>query len=317
MRNRTLIFAACVLMCLVNATMKQAWAAPSVPTNNIVVTVKPQGTYAEITVDLSQGAVALLQVGVSPPLADSGFHPKSENIPILFKKGDTRFTRALTERNEAGGFATHHQVKTLLPNGSGPLEQDKTYWYAVQVVEKEGKTIKTGSFKTKFRMAEIYITEIHVTNDSDSSGSGELSFHFFLGKSLAFKVPKDAASYNNLSSGQSVKFGGNFKLAPKNTAISDSVMLWIVGFDDDESCPFGLCVCGTGKGGITDFSPFEQSGENKCGEWTTVGKKINFKDPTATGLKENFLKQLFIDAIDGNGSELKYEVYVTVKVFYL
>ncbi len=314
MKNRTVIFAICVLMSLICASSGQAKPAAT-SFNAIKVKVTPHGAYAEISVDLAEGAVVLLQVGKHAPADNvtSGLHPKSENITDLFDKGDTVFTKVLNERNEAGGFAAHQQTNTILPNGDGALKQDTNYWYAVQVIEKDAKRIERGAFKTKFRVAEIYITEIHVTNDSDSAGSGEISFNFFTNNQHAYKLPKDANYYKSLSSGQSLKFGRDFKITPANTAVSDSVLLTVEGYDDDTS---SLTLSNCGASGVIT-KPDDQTGEDKCGEWTVTSKKINFTDLNAKGIKENFEKSYVLFGIDGNGSQLKFEVYLTAKIYYL
>jgi hypothetical protein len=313
MKNKTIIFAICIVISLIYAQVNQA--KPVVANlNTIKVKVIPHGTYAEISVDLAEGAVVLLQVGKQNPPKNvtSGLHPKGENITDLFNKGDTVYTRVLTERNEAGGFATHQQTNTLLPNGDGALKQDTNYWYVVQVIEKGGKRIETGMFKTQFRLADIYITEIHIINDSDKSGDGEISFNFFLDNKHVNKLPYGKTTYSLNDKGKPLKFGSDFKIETfKNYA--DSTLLTVEGWDDDTS---DLTLSNCGSSGVVK-KPDDQNGEDKCGEWSVTSKKINFTYPKATGLEENFDKSYVLHAIGGNGSELEFEVYVTVKVYYL
>lgn len=315
MRNRIIISAISLLMSLIFAQAGQAKPGAA-PFNNIKVKVTPHGTYAEFTIDLAEGAPALLQVARNSPQVNTGVYPKDiKNMPALFGPGSTVFTKVLNERNEAGAFLAQQKLDTLLPNGAGALNPGTIYYYAVQVIEKDGgKRIVTGSFKTKFRAVDIYITEIHVLNDSDSSGDGEISFNFFLDNKHVFKIPTGQTTYSLNDHDPPLKFGDGLVLKPSNpSSYTDYTILTVEGWDDDTSS-FSLSNCGTS--GVVN-KPNDQSGEDNCGEWTVTSKKINFTSPNAVGSKENFGKSYVLHGVGGNGSELEFEVYVTVKVHYV
>jgi hypothetical protein len=270
----------------------------------------PYGTYAVLDIRLGKPASPFIVLCAKPWTIKEGYYPKGTALPQSCPAG-----QGVWGKVSVGGSLNH---KTTIYDPQKPLQPNTTYYYVIQVNDGENnKTVKTGAFKTKVRGAIIYISSIQVLNDSDSSGSGEIAFRFFLDGKEMFKIPTNKKYYEWATGQAPLYFNNDFTIiAPSNLT---RTTLTVHGYDDDKDGfenPGGLSPCGGWVSGI----PSPLSGSSTCYDWTTESPSLRLADSTLTGPSKEAAENrhnFTIHANPTNGSTLQFIVKGYVKVVYV
>jgi hypothetical protein len=268
--------------------------------------VTPDGTYAELNISLSKPASPFVVLCAKPWTIKEGYYPKGTTLPPSCPAGQSVWGKVSVDSS------LNHKV--MIHDPQKPLQPNTTYYYVIQVNDGENnKTVETGAFKTKVRGAIIHITSIQVLNDSDSSGSGEIRFTFYLDAKRKFKIPTNK-KYYEWSTGQAPLPFDNFTIIPPSTLTK--TILTVVG-EDDDSDPFdnpgGLSPCGEGTGEI----PNPQNGSTTCGDWTTESVSLRLTDSSISPGKKEAKLPFTIHANPTNGSTLQFVVKGYVRILYV
>lgn len=268
--------------------------------------VTPEGTYAELNISLSKPASPFIVVCAKPPTIKEGYYPKGTTLPPSCPAGQGVWGQVSV------GNSLNHKVTIF--DAQKPLQPGTNYTYVIQVNDGENnKTVKVGGFRTKVRSAIINISSIQVLNDSDSTGSGEVRFTFYLDTKRKFKIPTNK-KYYEWSTGQAPLLFDDFTLVPSSSLTKTT--LTVVG-EDDDSDPFdnpgGLSPCGEGTGAI----PNPQNGSNTCGDWTTESISLPLTDASIGPGKKEGKRSFTIHANPTNGSTLQFIVKGYVRIFYV
>jgi hypothetical protein len=263
------------------------------------------GTYAELNISLSKPASPFIVLCAKPPTIKEGYYPKGTALPPSCPAGQGVWGKVSV------GNSLNHKVTIYDPQK--PLQSNTQYTYIIQVNDGENnKTVKIGGFRTKVRSAIIYVTSIQVLNDSDSSGSGEINFSFYLDGKLKIKIPKNT-KYYEWSTGQApLTFDNNFTIiAPSGLA---KTKLSVTGLDDDSDILDDMSKCGAGTNAI----PNPPNGSDSCGDWTTESASLRLTDSAASGPGKEEVKLPFtIHANPTNGSTLQFIVKGYVRILYV
>ena len=153
-------------------------AKPSYPTGDLTLPairdliVSPTMTGMTITFAARSGPVPVVEIASAAPFTDSlnhsSFHPTLFQFkPVVMKNKSTP-----KETAYAGGS---YQLNIN-------LSQNTKYYYIV-TLPAQGSFSEyqlTGSFTTTNRKVTVNFTRIHILDDSDPDGAGELSFTFWI-----------------------------------------------------------------------------------------------------------------------------------------
>lgn len=225
---------------------------------------------------------ALLLAGVLMGLATACEPPgctKDCVTSVTFSPGTDKYTVVLTDKakvnvtlyndsartqpvasKSSNTFLTNHVIT------NGAVSPNRTYWYAVTATDEAGKVYKElGSFKAQKRTLTVKITKITLTDDSDSTGTGELTF--------GMKV--DMAGYGAKDFGNVYTNGDFGSGASKDVSIARTVpdnapnffTVYVEGQDDDCEGIGSLCV-----GGLA-YS-YDAGGSNDDWDWATASKGV-------------------------------------------
>lgn len=265
-----------------------------------------EGTYAELNISLSKPASPFIVLCAKSPTIKEGYYPKGTTLPPSCPAGQGVWGKVSV------GNSLNHKVTIFDPQK--PLQPGTFYTYVIQVNDGENnKTVKVGGFRTKVRGAVIHISSIQVLNDSDSTGSGEIRFTFYLDNKRTFKIPKNK-KYYEWSTGQAPLFFEDFTFIPSSNLTK--TMLTVVG-EDDDSDPFdnpgGLSSCGEGTGEI----PNPANGSTTCGDWTTESISLRLTDSSIGPGKKEARLPFTIHANPTNGSTLQFIVKGYVRILYV
>ena len=261
-----------VLASLTITTKSQVIPAPEFPMAP-QAKVQPHGTYAGFDITVAKSSTFKIEASTSQPNANGtfGWVAASATVPN----------------------PTTHALVNLLG-----LQPNTTYYYVVTATDGQGNTTKMqGSFKTLKRNVTVVFDNLDLIDDSDSAGDCECRFEFRVnGQPVQDYVNNDFGT-NDPAVNPNVKFVFTTTMATLSMSVR--------GFDDDESCIFGLCVCGLG--GIP-----AGTGENDCGEWSTAAATRSFK----TGPGEMYTETFQLATFGGNGSSLKFTAAGSFVVTY-
>ena len=147
--------------------------------------------------------------------------------------------------------------------------------------------------------------KLWITDDSDSSGDGELRFGFYInGKSVA-KFPS-GSGYSGLGTDDQKTINRTVGFMPAPSTLT----LKATGFDNDVGFG-GLDSTGSN---FPAGNPNLGTGEGENGEWTSTSKTINVdnRDPVDT-VGPIFFKLVAKGAHD---SDLEFEVHGEYKISY-
>jgi hypothetical protein len=151
-------------------------------------------------------------------------------------------------------FATSHSIT------HGSISPNRTYWYTVTATDEAGKAWKElGSFRAQKRTLTLKITEIKLTDDSDSTGTGELEFGM---RATGYTATDFGSVYVNGDMGS----GTTKALSITKTIPNDAagfVTIAVEGRDDDCEGIGSLCTGGS----AFDYSP---GGSNDDWDWATA-----------------------------------------------
>ncbi|MCA1557936.1 MAG: hypothetical protein LC731_05275 [Acidobacteria bacterium] len=290
----------------------------SVPLKESLVSVETifehHGTFQELTVNLKgKGVPVKVMVSTDLPNMQPGYYHRLQIKPLFTGLRKVVFSETIANKDASGKFPT--KFKVMIPN----LMPNTQYYYGVQAEDVDGyASIYTGGFKTEMRVATIFVEQIHIIDDSDSTGTGELKFSFFVGQKFKISLPTNGGYYQEYGTGNDLNFPNKSfvihvdakEMAPPRKGIGFQVL----GYDDDES---GFQTCGAGP--ITDWNMI--NGKDKCGEWTTETKSLVFAKPDGSPLKtgpgEDFEVPFILVAKGSNGSTLAFEVKGIFRVFYV
>jgi len=164
------------------------------------------------------------------------------------------------------------------------LDPNTQYWWRATAIDTSNQTrTNVGSFHTAIRTVTVTLNHIHLTDDSDALGDGEMAFHLGINGQTFL----DAYDNEDMSSGTSVDLNYQQSI----TAPSPTLTIQLEGYDDD--CTSQLCVGGLGADfghGTTSeadwatgsFGPVAIPTFNTSGNWSvsTESYKVKFE---ATG----------------------------------
>lgn len=242
----------------------------------ITASTTPHGTYTEFKIGSLQPMQFVLEASTQAPNAQGVFASVDSGTFSWGKKTD---------------WPTH------LLN----LQPDTTYHYVVKgTAEDGGVSMKAGTFKTLRRQIKVKVADISMSDDSDDQGDCECSFAFMMNGD----GPKQW-SHQDFATGQTKHPNVEFVQVSK----AGYVAVGATGFDNDESCPLSLCVCGTGG-----VSYGIGNGENDCGEWSSVNKTMSI---TEKNLNEEHTQSWEMTANGGGGSSLRFKVSGTYQISYV
>jgi hypothetical protein len=172
--------------------------------------VEPHGTYANFTATTVVDATFLVQAFAAPPKSD-GTCPSAPLAGTLWKS---------TPSKTFSGQMIH-------------LEAGKDHCYTVTAKDANGNEQKVHkTFKTLRRFATVTVETIHIINDSDSGGAGEIHFGvgFYLpGGNQPMVEDLSAVLEKDLDDGNDVHPNKPYTIANAPTAVE----IRVSGWDDD------------------------------------------------------------------------------------
>lgn len=173
--------------------------------------------------------------------------------------------------------------------GIGQLQQAAMYWYKVTATDASNASRwETGSVKTYQRKVDVKINRIHLIDDSDAVGTGEMSFALEANDEAFYDV------YVNNDMGSGADKTG---LSITRTVASSGPTLDLAVEGYDEDCDV---VC---------YFPFADftSGSDQMGDWATA-KTATLTLPTTNGSGSW--------SASTTGHDVKFEVFGTYTVTY-
>jgi hypothetical protein len=275
------------------------WGSVSVTTKHypFIENVDPEehGTFAKIRFSTKENALPTVSVSTKQPLL---------NFPAVSTKDEQTWSDpddiAYTNFAQTG---TTHEAQL------NKLEPDKVYWYVISAHDKKSglRFKRWGFFKTLRRMVTVNFRKLWITDDSDSSGDGELRFGFYVNGQPAARYPSDSG-YAGLSTDQQKTINRTVTLANPGSTLT----LKATGYDND-NVAFGGDADSTGSGFPAD-NPNLGTGEGKNGEWTSTSQTINVNntDPVDK-VGPTFFKLVAKEAHD---SDLEFEVHGEYTISY-
>lgn len=160
---------------------------------------------------------------------------------------DAAMTKLVGAMSSSTG-ATTHTVST------GQLGSATTYWWKVSATDANNVVrVETGSFKTFRREVALTIKRIHLIDDSDYLGDGEVDFDLKVNDD----VFTDVYVNNDMPTGTDLT---NLSITRTATNTQAGLTVKIQGSDDD--CDAGLCTGGS--------YPSFTSGTNSDADWATA-----------------------------------------------
>ncbi len=260
------------------------------------VKITPHGTFADFSFFTTSAKIATVQVSwVAPKKLPDGTYSYSGLSTVAF----------------AISSATNQHTVQI-----SDLWAHATYHYLINAAKSQvGNDAQiTGTFSTLSRHVDVTFTSIHVTDDSDSLGAGELTFFFSVNGWLQdfpsgdLTYPLQSAEID-VNSGETIALSGIYRGSVDNT---NKVVLKVFGKDDDcegfvplPGYPTTLCTAGAG--------PYEDppGGSNSDADWSTA---ITVVMIDKSGVNEEFKTNVnFATSAD----KLKFEVAATITVTYV
>jgi hypothetical protein len=165
---------------------------------------------------------------------------------------------------------------------AGGLSPNTTYNY----IMRANTTYHTGSVKTKQRSMNVTFNQITITNDSDSTGAGELMYHFFAASyhpELDFR--KDVSSPTTFTANKTI---------PNILNGQPKVVLAVEVQDDD--CTFSTCFrpadFTNGSDGDNDWATAVSTIDSISDQSNSITKTVNLSVNGAVGFKVSALVQV-------------------------
>jgi hypothetical protein len=179
--------------------------------------------------------------------------PTTVKVEIFADSGRTILKSSKTSASPA----TTHNF------GIGQLQQAATYWYKVTATDAgNNMRYETGSIKTYQRKVDVKINRIHLIDDSDAVGTGEMSFHLEANDDRFVDVYVN----NDMASGTDKTGLSITRTVPSS---GPTLTLAVEGYDDD--CDFACYE-------VIDFT----SGSDSGADWATA-KTAPITLPTTNG----------------------------------
>ncbi len=204
------------------------------------------------------------------------------------------FTNAASMRH----VHSNGKLLTIFQDAFYELKPNTTYNYVI----KGQNQFLTGSQKTLRRQVTVNFSKIHIIDDSDSFGAGELMFDF----------GTNSTWHSGLRFGEVSGSTGSFIYPKRTLTLKDgtgnypSQWLTLMVFGRDDDCDFGLCTNGT--------APSLSGGSNSEADWAAATKdKINlleFGPENLNTLSKEFTFQTTAYALD-------FKAYAKVTVNYV
>jgi hypothetical protein len=253
----------------------------------------PSGTFAIIKFTTLNSSLPVVSVSMQKPLS----------FPSVSTKDEKTWSQLDDVVSNFAQVGTIHQAQ--LNN----LEPGKLYHYVISAHDKKsGRWFKkSGTFKTLNRAITVKFKKLWITDDSDSSGDGELRFGFYINGKPVAKYPS-GSGYASLGTDdqKTINIGVAFTPAPK------TLTLKATGFDNDVP-DFPVSLDSTGAN-FPAGNPNLGTGEGENGEWTSTSQTINVdnRDPVKT-VGPTFFKLVANGAHD---SDLEFEVHGEYTISY-
>jgi hypothetical protein len=275
------------------------WDSVSVTTKHypFIENVDPEehGTFAKIRFTTKENSLPVVSVSTKQPLL---------NFPLVSTKDEQTWSDpddiAYTNFAQTG---THHEAQL------NKLEPGTVYWYVISAHDKKSglRFKRWGFFKTLKRMVTVNFRKLWITDDSDSSGDGELRFGFYINGQSAAKYPS-GSGYAGLSTDQQKTINRTVTIANPGSTLT----LKATGYDND-NVAFGGDADSTGSG-FPANNPNLGTGEGENGEWTSTSQTINVnnRDPVDK-VGPTFFKLVATEAHD---SDLEFEVHGEYTISY-
>lgn len=141
------------------------------------------------------------------------------------------------------------------------LEPAKTYYYKAKSSSK-GSSTQTGSFKTKQRTVTFAITNVWLYDDSDLSGSGEITMEARINGGTASVVRKDL----DWASSEPMV---DPKWSKSVSGVMNANTIQVRAWDDD--CTFSTCTAPSGA--------WDKVGGNGDTQWATLTFPVTVSAP--------------------------------------
>jgi hypothetical protein len=243
-------------------------AKPSYPTGDLTLPairnliVSPTMTGMTLTFAARSGPMPLVEISGVAPFTDSlnhsSFHPTLYQFnPVSMKNKSTP-----KETAYAGGS---YQLNIN-------LSQDTKYYYIV-TLPAQGSFPEyqlTGSFTTTNRKVTVNFTRIHILDDSDPSGSGELSFTFWVEGGVHGGNSRKLGDRENSLYWDSGHIENLRQMLPfVIEQAGDLLRIVVEGEDDDAGLPAGCIETQTEK----DFEDLKPHKIATCGNEVNYAKR--------------------------------------------
>jgi len=175
-------------------------------------------------------------------------------------------------------------ISTVHPTTITQLSPSTKYWWRVTAIDANNQTkTNLGWFQTANRQVTVKLTRIHLIDDSDSLGDGEMTFHMKVNDTEFH----DVYTNDDMSSGTDLKTL-NIPATVNNSGTTVSVK--VEGQDDDCDGLGGLCTQGLGPtwthGSTSErdwatasFGPTTLPSVNGSGTWSakTASYEVQFE----------------------------------------
>jgi hypothetical protein len=261
---------------------------------------KEHGTFAIITFTTDESCLPIVSVSTKKPLSFPAISTKDEKM--------------WSDPNDidSSNFA---QTGTQHDAQLNKLKPGTLYHYVISAHDnKSGRWFKkNGTFKTLRRAVKVRFKKLWITDDSDSSGDGELRFGFYINGQPVAKFPSSSGGsslerYASLGTDEQKTINITVGRLPA----PDTLTLKATGYDND-NVAFGGSADTTGPD-FPESNPNLGTGEGENGEWTSTSQTINVNntDPVDT-VGPIFFKLVAKEAHD---SDLEFEVHGEYEISY-
>jgi len=242
-------------------------AKPSYPTGDLMLPalrdliVSPTMTGMTLTFAARSGPTPVVEISGAAPFTDSRNH--SSFHPTLFQFNPVPMKNKSTPKETAYAGGSYQS--------SVNLSQDTKYYYIV-TLPAQGSFPEyqlTGSFTTTNRKVTVNFTRIHILDDSDPSGSGELSFTFWVEGGVHGGNTRKLGDRENSLYWDSGHIENLRQMLPfVIEQAGDRLRIVVEGEDDDAGLPAGCIETRTEK----DFEDLKPHKIATCGNEVNYAK---------------------------------------------
>jgi len=240
-------------------------AKPSYPTGDLMLPairdliVSPTMTGMTLTFAARSGPVPVVEIAAISPFTDSRNHSSFHATLYQFNPVPMKNKSTPKETAYAGGS---YQL-------SINLNQDTKYYYIV-TLPAQGSFSEyqlTGSFKTTNRKVIVNFTRLHILDDSDANGSGELFFTLWAEGGVYTGDTRQLGNEENSLSWDSGHIESLRQMLPLVIEqAGDRLRIVVKGEDDDAGLPPAGCI-------DTPEKDFEDLKPHKI---ATCGNEVNY-----------------------------------------